>query len=82
MADVALKIIVPDAWVDITIEAITSRWPKPDGVTQKKWAETQIRIWLRNIVGAHKRAKDRITAMDAGGYIETHDDDIPIEISS
>ncbi|KKL76180.1 hypothetical protein LCGC14_2047460, partial [marine sediment metagenome] len=45
-----------------------SRWPKPDKVTQKKWAETQIRIWLRNIVGAHKRGQDRIVAMDAGGY--------------
>ncbi len=80
-ADVELKITVPDAWVAVTTAAINSKWPKPDGITQKKWAETQIRTWLRNIVGAHKRAKDRITAMDAGGYVETRDDDIPIEIS-
>ena len=80
-ADVELKITVPDAWVNITIAAINSRWPKPDGITQKKWAETQMRIWLRNIVGAYKRAQDRNTALNAGGYVETRDDDIPIEIS-
>ena len=81
-ADVELKITVPDAWVDVTIAAINSKWPKPTGITQKKWAETQIRIWLRNIVGAYKRTLDRSAALDAGGYIETRDDDIPIEISS
>jgi len=80
-ADVELKITVPDAWVDVTIAAINSKWPKPTGITQKKWAETQIRTWLRNIVGAYKRAQDRNTALDAGGYVETHDDDIPIGIS-
>ncbi|KKM61692.1 hypothetical protein LCGC14_1529210, partial [marine sediment metagenome] len=80
-ADVELKITVPDAWVDVTIAAINSRWPKPNGITQKKWAETQIRIWLRNIVGAYKRNQDRSAALDAGGYVETRDDDIPIEIS-
>ncbi|KKM98011.1 hypothetical protein LCGC14_1162200 [marine sediment metagenome] len=80
-AGVELKITVPDAWVNITIAAINSKWPKPDGITQKKWAETQIRIWLRNIVGAYKRNLDRSTALDAGGYVETRDDDIPIEIS-
>ena len=80
-ADVELKITIPDAWVDVTIAAVTSKWPKPDGITQKKWAETQIRTWLRNIVGAYKRAQDRSAALDAGGYVETRDDDIPIEIS-
>ena len=79
--DVELKITVPDAWVNITIAAINSKWPKPDGITQKQWAETQIRIWLRNIVGAYKRTLDRSAALDAGGYVETRDDDIPIEIS-
>ncbi len=80
-ADVELKITVPDAWVDVTIAAINSRWPKPDGIGQIKWAETQIRTWLRNIVGAYKRNQDRSAALDAGGYVETRDDDIPIEIS-
>ncbi|KKM27265.1 hypothetical protein LCGC14_1576480 [marine sediment metagenome] len=80
-ADVELKITVPDAWVDVTIAAINSKWPKPNGISQKQWAETQIRIWLRNIVGAYKRAQDRNTALNAGGYVETRDDDIPIEIS-
>jgi len=28
-ADVELKITVPDAWVNITIAAINSKWPKP-----------------------------------------------------
>ncbi|KKN36237.1 hypothetical protein LCGC14_0775670 [marine sediment metagenome] len=80
-ADVELKITVPDAWVDVTIAAINSKWPKPAGITQKKWAETQIRTWLRNIVGAYKRNLDRSAALDAGGYVETRDDDIPIEIN-
>ena len=80
-ADVELKITVPDAWVDVTIAAINSKWPKPNGISQKQWAETQIRTWLRNIVGAYKRTLDRSTALDAGGYVETRDDDIPIEIS-
>ncbi|HDZ15698.1 hypothetical protein LCGC14_2148980 [marine sediment metagenome] len=80
-ADVELKITVPDAWVDVTIAAINSKWPKPNGIGQKQWAETQIRIWLRNIVGAYKRTLDRSTALDAGGYVDTKDDDIPIEIS-
>ena len=80
-ADVELKITVPDAWVDVTIAAINSKWPKPNGISQKQWAETQIRTWLRNIVGAYKRTLDRSTALDAGGYVDTKDDDIPIEIS-
>ncbi len=80
-ADVELKITVPDVWVDVTIAAINSKWPKPDGISQKQWAEAQIRAWLRNIVGAYKRNQDRITAMNAGGYVETRDDDIPIGIS-
>ena len=80
-ADVELKITVPDAWVNIAIAAINSKWPKPNGISQKRWAETQIRIWLRDIVGAYKRNLDRSTALDAGGYVETRDDDIPIEIS-
>ncbi len=80
-ADVELKITVPDAWVDVTIAAINSKWPKPNGISQKRWAETQIRIWLRNIVGAYKRILDRSSALDAGGYVDTKDDDIPIEIS-
>ncbi len=80
-ADVELKITVPDAWVDVTIAAINSKWPKPNGITQKQWAETRIRIWLRNIVGVYKRNLDRSTALDAGGYVDTKDDDIPIEIS-
>ncbi len=80
-ADVELKITVPDAWVAVATAAINSKWPKPTGITQKKWAETQIRIWLRNIVGAYKRTLDRSAALDAGGYIETRDDDIPIGIS-
>ena len=80
-ADVELKITVPDAWVNITIEVINSKWPKPDGINQKQWAETQMRTWLRNIVGAYKRNRDQSAALDAGGYVETRDDDIPIEIS-
>ena len=79
-ADVELKITVPDAWVAITTAAVNSKWPT-DGIGQIKWAETQMRIWLRNIVGAYKRTLDRSAALDAGGYVETKDDDIPIEIS-
>ncbi|KKL71923.1 hypothetical protein LCGC14_2090070, partial [marine sediment metagenome] len=68
-ADVELKITVPDAWVDVTTAAINSKWPKPNGISQKQWVETKMRIWLRNIVGAYKRAQDRNTALDAGGYV-------------
>ena len=70
-ADVELKITVPDAWVDVTIAAINSKWPKPNGISQKQWVETRMRIWLRNIVGTYKRTLDRSAALDAGGYVDT-----------
>jgi len=88
-ADVTLSIVVPDAWITATINAVKDKWPMPadwypgeaEGVRIKLWTEHQMRAWLRNIVAPYKNELDRAAALAAGGYVSLNDDDIPIEIS-
>jgi hypothetical protein len=88
-ADVDLCVTVPDAWVSATIAAVQDKWPIPDnwypeeaqGVRVKRWTESKIRSWLRNIVAPYKNEQDREAVLTSGGYSPIVDDDIPIEIT-
>jgi hypothetical protein len=77
-ADVQLTVTVPDAWVDPTIAAINSVFPGREeaGMTNKEWAEYQIKMWLKGIVAPYKTRIDREAALEAAGYEETTSDEV------
>jgi hypothetical protein len=82
-ADVHLQVTVPDAWVSDTAAAIDWKFPgRPNNWGPKRWAEYQIRQWLRGIVAEYRTKDDADDILDAQGYVETLPADVPITTQS
>lgn len=68
-ADVTLQIVVPDAWVGRALAATNSVWPdKPANLTQKQWAEYNLRQYLKRVIVEYENRVKKEAALDAANY--------------
>lgn len=82
-ADVVLQVTVPTAWIPDTSAAIEQAFPgKPNDWNIKRWAEYQMREWLRGIVAEYRTNQDMIDALTSQGYVVTAPGDVPITTPS